>query len=284
MGSFRFLLSRRWSLFALAIVVVAGATWWLGRWQFSRLEERHAKNDTVAANAHHDPVPVEDVLEVGRPVPADREWTLVTATGVYDDTVITWRYRSGKDGSGRDDVPGIDTVIPLRTTDGTMLLVDRGFIALPTNAELDYDPFGGQRDREVTVTGYVRADGTGSSTALDDAWGTRALSSKVYADKTGEPTYGGWVHLASETPEPTSYLELSGPPEPSNGPHFFYGLQWWFFGVLALFGFGYLLFDEWRSQGERTPRAERALSEKARRRQELKAAYRAAYEKERSGE
>jgi hypothetical protein len=35
-------------------------------------------------------------------------------------------------------------------------------------------------------------------------------------------------------------------PELNNGPHFFYGLQWWFFGVLAIFGFGYLMYDEWR--------------------------------------
>ena len=43
-------------------------------------------------------------------------------------------------------------------------------------------------------------------------------------------------------------------PELDNGPHFFYGLQWWFFGVLALFGFGYLAWDERRKRpgaGER---------------------------------
>ena len=35
-------------------------------------------------------------------------------------------------------------------------------------------------------------------------------------------------------------------PELNNGPHFFYGLQWWFFGALAIFGFFYLMYDEWR--------------------------------------
>ncbi len=33
-------------------------------------------------------------------------------------------------------------------------------------------------------------------------------------------------------------------PDLGNGPHFFYGLQWWFFGVLAVFGFFYLAYDE----------------------------------------
>ena len=35
-------------------------------------------------------------------------------------------------------------------------------------------------------------------------------------------------------------------PDLGNGPHFFYGLQWWFFGLLAVFGFGYLAWDERR--------------------------------------
>ena len=47
------------------------------------------------------------------------------------------------------------------------------------------------------------------------------------------------------------------------GPHFFYGLQWWFFGALAIFGFGYLMYDEWRGPrqkkvGERDDESEDA--------------------------
>ncbi|MSZ77367.1 MAG: SURF1 family protein, partial [Actinobacteria bacterium] len=40
MGSLRFLLSRRWALFALAVVVLGYAAWWLGEWQFGRLSDR----------------------------------------------------------------------------------------------------------------------------------------------------------------------------------------------------------------------------------------------------
>ena len=43
-------------------------------------------------------------------------------------------------------------------------------------------------------------------------------------------------------------LEPAELPELNNGPHFFYGLQWWFFGVLAIFGFFYLAYDEWRKR------------------------------------
>ena len=62
------------------------------------------------------------------------------------------------------------------------------------------------------------------------------------------------MELRSEDPEPAESLEPVELPELDNGPHFFYGLQWWFFGVLALFGFGYLAYDEWRERRPRGPR------------------------------
>ena len=57
---------------------------------------------------------------------------------------------------------------------------------------------------------------------------------------------GGFVDLASETPEAAEPLAVTETPDLSNGPHFFYGLQWWFFAALAVFGFGYLAYDERR--------------------------------------
>ncbi len=61
----------------------------------------------------------------------------------------------------------------------------------------------------------------------------------------------GFVDLRSESPEAEQPLAPAELPELDNGPHFFYGLQWWFFGVLALFGFGYLVYDE--ARGGRGP-------------------------------
>lgn len=281
MRSFGFLLSRRWAFFALAVVVVATATWWLGEWQFHRLDDRHERNAIIERNSKADPVPVSDVLAVGRPVEKTDEWLVVEATGTYDpDHTITWRYRSN------DEQAGIDVVVPLVLDDGSQLLVDRGFVAAPANSTLDYEP--GTPSGRVTVTGYVRADGTGDSTAVDGALGTRALSSVTAGEAIGRPTLGGWIHLRSEDPPPADYLRLAEPPELGDGPHFFYGLQWWFFGVLAIFGFLYLLWDEWRSQRRdedadgAAPESARPATDKAARKRALKEAYRAAYEREKS--
>jgi cytochrome oxidase assembly protein ShyY1 len=250
---FRFLLSRRWVLFALAIVIVACATWWLGQWQFDRLADRKERNQVVRANEDGAPTPIDEVLDDGDRVAEDDQWLVVTATGTYDadDTVIV-RYRT------REGVSGIDVVVPLVTSSGTALLVDRGWMPTENQGDAALDDVPAPPDGEVTVTGWLRADGTGSSTEVHDG-STRAINSGEIGDAVDRDVYGGFVELRSEDPPPAASLEQVELPELDNGPHFFYGLQWWFFGVLAVFGFFYLMYDEWRTarrggRPERGPR------------------------------
>jgi cytochrome oxidase assembly protein ShyY1 len=280
--SLRFLLTRRWLLFALVVGVLCYATWWLGEWQFHRLADRKDSNAIVRANEDRAPAPVADVLAAGREVAEDDAWRLVTATGTYDqgDTVIV-RYRT------RDGTSGVDVVVPLVTADGTALLVDRGWTATPDQGtrpdDVPQPPSG-----EVTVEGWVRVDATGDSAAVD-AHSTRSISSVQIGDAIDRPVYGGFVELRSEDGRPADGLEPVELPELDNGPHFFYGLQWWFFGVLAVFGFLYLAWDEWRSgrRGEEAAPdvvvAERKQkrSAKTARKQAVRAAYQRAYEAER---
>jgi cytochrome oxidase assembly protein ShyY1 len=237
--SLRFLASRRWVLFALVVVALAYLAWLLGQWQFSRLEDRREQNATVERNEAASPAPVEAVLAPGRPVAEDDEWRLVTATGTYlpEETVIV-RYRT------RDGASGVDVVVPLLTADGTALLVDRGWLATDnrggSDAEVPAPPAG-----QVEVTGWVRRDATGGSAEVSDR-STRAISSTLIGAALGRTVYGGFVDLRSEDPEPATPLAGHQPPDLGEGPHFFYGLQWWFFGLLAIGGFAYLVYDEWR--------------------------------------
>jgi cytochrome oxidase assembly protein ShyY1 len=69
--SFGFLLSRRWVLFGAAVLVVAYVTWWLGNWQFSRLEERRDANAVVQLNESREPAPVAEVMPPGGELAAD---------------------------------------------------------------------------------------------------------------------------------------------------------------------------------------------------------------------
>jgi cytochrome oxidase assembly protein ShyY1 len=155
----------------------------------------------------------------------------------------------------------VDVVVPLVTADGTALLVDRGWLETGSSGadrgDIPDPPAG-----EVAVTGYVRVNGSGDSTRVSEL-STRAISSDEIGPAIGRAVFGGFVALRSESPAPETKLEPVELPELDNGPHFFYGLQWWFFGLLAIFGFFYLLFDEWRN-GARAERPGRPPRPKSR--------------------
>ena len=236
----KFLFSRRWILFALTVAVLAYGAWWLGEWPFHRLEDRKGRNAHTVANLDRDAVPVDELLAVGRPVERSDEWRRVRATGTYEaDRTVIVRYQT------RDGASGVDVVTPLAVAPGgPYLLVNRGWAgtenAGTTSPEVPEPPAG-----EVTVEGWVRADATGDSTEVSDL-STRAVSSAAIGDALDLTVYTGFVDVISETPEPAEPLERAEEPDVSEGPHFFYGLQWWFFGALAVFGFGYLAWDERR--------------------------------------
>ena len=247
-----FLLSRRWILFAIVVALLAWATWWLGEWQFHRLADRKHDNAVIARNEVLAPARVDDVLAPGRAVSPDDEWRTVVARGTYapEDSVVV-RYRS------QDGESGVDVVVPLVLDDGTSLLVDRGFLQTDDNepalSSLPTPPTG-----EVTVEGWVRVDATGSSTLVTDH-STRSIASGPIGRALGRQVYGGFVDLRSEDPPASTPLARTDLPELDNGPHFFYGLQWWFFGVLALFGFGYLAYDELRGGPQRKRQTARSM-------------------------
>ncbi|MBE7324400.1 SURF1 family protein [Nocardioides sp. Y6] len=250
-----FLVSKRWGFFLVAVALLSWLAWELGQWQFDRLEDRRERNAIIERNDRQDPVDAESVLSVGEAVEADEEWSLVRATGTYaaDETVFV-RYRTHRSASG------VQVVVPLQLESGATLLVDRGWWQTANRGEIPDDvpaPPTGQ----VEVLGRVRADATGDAARVSDR-GTRAISSVEIGEALGRDTLGGFVELVEESPEAATPLTLPDEPELDEGPHFFYGLQWWFFGALAIFGFFYLLYDEWRDRRAETQAASRSEADR----------------------
>jgi cytochrome oxidase assembly protein ShyY1 len=269
----RFLVSRRWALFAVTVVVLAYGCYLLGQWQFHRLHDREATNAQTRTNLAAPPAPVADVLTPDRPARQRDEWRRVVATGSYlADRSVVIRYQT------RDGSSGVDVVTPLRTDAGPSLLVDRGWMSSQN--------LGGDKVRtppppagRVRVVGWVRADATGDATRVVDG-SARAISSVEIARSLGAsatgPVYRGFVDAERESPAAEPRLVPAEVPDLGNGPHFFYGLQWWFFGVLAIFGFFYLAYDEWRNgpRGERLTRPQRQPRPKSKARLQAEAARR----------
>ena len=249
--------SRRWLLFAIAVTVLAYGCFRLGEWQFHRLAERKASNAIVTRNLDRAPAPVDAVLGVGKPVAPTEEWRRVRATGTYlADASVIVRYQT------RDGASGVDVVTPLQIGNGgPLLLVDRGWVET-ANAGSATPNVPAPPSGQVTVVGWVRADGTGDSTQVV-AGSTRSISSVAIGKTLGRPVYGGFVDVSSESPAPRTPLAHAETPDLSNGPHFFYGLQWWFFAALAVFGFFYLAYDERRRLRRGEPGRVSAASDQA---------------------
>jgi cytochrome oxidase assembly protein ShyY1 len=242
--SLRFLLSRRWLLLLLIVVLFGYACLLLGRWQWHRLESKRAGNAIIRANEKSSPRPVEQVLRRGVDPPSADQYAVVWATGTYDESkAIVVRYQT------HDGNPGVDVVVPLVTGSGTALLVDRGWFQTANEGGVDAAEVPPPPSGHVAVTGWVRQNAGGGSTQVVDA-STRAISSSQIEPAIGIPVYGGFVELLSETPRPATPLTRADPPDLSDGPHFFYALQWWFFGILGLFGYGYLAWEEKTGRAE----------------------------------
>jgi cytochrome oxidase assembly protein ShyY1 len=236
--SLRFLVSRRWLLLLLCVLLLSYACLLLGRWQWHRLTSRKAGNAIIRTNETAAPLPVDQVLRRGVDPPDTDQYRVVQATGTYEPTkTVIVRYQTNDEGQ-----PGADAVVPLVTPSGTALLVNRGWFSTSNQGAVDPSEVPAPPSGPVTVTGYVRQDADGSSQVTDSS--TRAVSSAAIGRAVGLPVYGGWVELKSESPASSVPLEPAGLPDLGNGPHFFYALQWWFFGVLALFGYGYLAWEE----------------------------------------
>ncbi|MDT9592423.1 SURF1 family protein [Nocardioides zeae] len=283
MGSFRFLLSRRWVLFGVVVVLLTYLAYVLGQWQFHRLDDRRDRNELVERNEGQAAVDVREIMSPDVPPTAEQEWAAVTAVGEYavEDSVVV-RYRT------RDGAPGVDVVVPLVLDDGSSVLVDRGWMATDNSGALsgtDTDLLPAPPAGEVEITGWVRRDAEGSSTSVSAQQSTRAISSASIGTALDRDVLAGFVDLATESPEAADPLSPPPLPDLGEGPHFFYGLQWWFFGLLAVFGFFYLMYDERRGGPARREqlRAEKRdrLEAEEQRQAQVQARLRA--ERERSG-
>ena len=248
----RFLLSRRWLGLLLAVVVIGVTCVELGLWQFRRYHERIDRNEVTRSNLAGDAAPVSDVLSPAAPPTEDDQWRVVKADGSYDaerQVVVSYRTRNGS--------PGVDVVVPLITTSGIALLVDRGWVATENNAEtpqLPAPPAG-----HVKVTGWVRVNADDGDEVEPQDGTVRAISSDALAPTLPFEVYDGFLDLTSEQPNATDEPLRAEAPDLSSGPHFFYGVQWFFFAALALGFWCYFAWAEYRGQ-PRPARTRRAVT------------------------
>ncbi|MGV9299023.1 SURF1 family cytochrome oxidase biogenesis protein [Amycolatopsis sp. NPDC003676] len=246
----RFLLRPGW--LALTVVVFTFAICCytlLAPWQFRRDGEQVTQNNALTTSFTAKPAPAAQLLPPGTKPDKNTEWHRVSITGTYlPSAEVVARLRTVQ-GQGAYEV-----LTPLRATDGTVYLIDRGYVGLSSDSGVL--PYAAAPGGQVTVVARVRSDETDPKNrdAFADASTNGKLQSytvdsRVVAKSSGLTIRPGYFQLDQNQPGVLSPLPL---PQLESGPFFSYALQWLAFGTMALLGWLYFTIRELRPGGALT--------------------------------
>lgn len=224
---YRFLLKPKWIGFHLLCIFGIVLMVNLGIWQLHRLQSRKDFNAEVRARTAEPVVPVEEVVTDGVD-PDDVQWRTVTATGTYlpdEQVVVVNRSQGG--------FSGVNVVTPLELADGTIVLINRGFV--PDATPVPVAPTG-----EVEVLGRLRESQQRSIGQLTEVDGELTEVFRIDIPRLAEqlpaevmPLY---VDLLDSTPSQGDLPDPLPDPDLSEGPHLSYMIQWWIFSTCVAVG------------------------------------------------
>lgn len=266
MSRWRILLSRRWLGYLAFAVAFAIACGFLSSWQAARGREAVAANAVIAANFESTPVALTSALGSLDSFNPSQQWLRVTATGHYlpqDELLV----RNRPTNAG----PGFEVLTPLRLADGSIFIVDRGWV--PTGSRQDApDSVPAAPDGQVTVVARLKP----SEPRLESrtASGKQIATIELAEVKTrvgGSVYTGAYGVLDSQEPKPAVGLTpvLSNPPIADEGLHWSYMIQWVIFALIGFFGLGYAIRQEHRLRNVDDP-AEQARAEQRERKRSQK--------------
>lgn len=244
MSEWGFLASRRWAGYLALVIVFAIACCSFGFWQFDRRAQALAEIARIDANYDAAPVSLTDVVPDPAAFDIDDRWQVVSLRGEYlvDDEVVV-RNRPNLGSSG------FEVVTPFMLENGSIFMIDRGWIAQASNGRpgaYDAPPSG-----KVEVTARLKP-GEGripGRTSSGNEFATIDLDE--LADRVGGGSYTSAYGIEIQSPEDAVSPPIALPkPERDEGPHLSYALQWFVFAIMGFVGLA------WAANRERLGRAE----------------------------
>lgn len=261
MKNWRFALSRRWLGYLALVVAFAIACTLLSLWQIARRDEARADITRVETNWGAEPRPIEELLPELDVFDENLKWSPVTVTGRYlvDEQLLAR-------GRPLDGNPGFEVLVPFQLDDGTVFIVDRGWV--PPGSEQDApDDVPPPPTGEVTVVARLKAGEPTLAGRSAPAGQVATINLPTIADLVGLPTYtGAYGLLDSEDPAPATRPAAVVKPAPDEGPHLSYAFQWVLFAVMAFIALGWAIRQEYRIRNADDPAERERAAERERRR------------------
>jgi len=252
-----FAFSKRWFGYLALVIVFAIVCCLLGFWQLSRRADARVEIDRIDSNYASEPAPIGDVLESLDDFDESEKWKPVEVTGRYlrdEQVLVRNRPYNGS--------PGFEVLVPLQLADGTIFIVDRGWVS-PGSSQDTPDEVPLAPSGEVTVVARLKAGEPTIAGRSAPVGQIATVHLEDLADRLGEPTFtGAYGLLASENPAPAEAPLQSSKPERDEGPHLSYAFQWFVFAIMGFFGFGWALRQEYRVINAEDPEEQERAEER----------------------
>jgi cytochrome oxidase assembly protein ShyY1 len=225
---------RRSLVLAIAFAVGCGLLSW---WQFSRRAETAEANALITANASAPAAQLTDLVRSRTAYGPDVQWRTVQVQGTYltrDQLLV--RNRVDPDGD-----PGFEVLTPFRLADGTVFVLDRGWVSIGTKQDRP-DSVPAAPSGAVTVLARLQGNEGPLAGRTAPPGEIPSIDLEAVAKQVGLPTYvGAYGQVRSESPAVAPVPQRLEPQAADTGvdegTHLSYGIQWILF---ALLGFGAL--------------------------------------------
>lgn len=227
------------ALLALLVLVLFAGFMALGVWQIERRAWKLALIERVDARVHAAPVPA----------PGPDSWATVTAANSgYRHVALHGTYLNGKETyvyASTELGPGYWVITPLRRNDGTIVLVNRGFV--PTDRKDPATRKAGEISGQTTVTGLLRVSEPGgtllrSNRPAEDRWYSRDVA--AIAAKRGLTDVAPYFVDADKTAVPGG-LPVGGLTQVHfRNSHLSYAITWFILALMVLIGAGIVVRSE----------------------------------------
>lgn len=245
MNKWRFTLHRRWFAYLGVAIVFAIVCVALSEWQFARKEVKSIEVARISQNYDAAPVPLTELVPDVDGFDEDYRWRSVTLTGTYlSDEQILVRNRPMKQQAG------FEVLTPLQLTDGTVFIVDRGWLpngdtadapnTVPAAPTGEVTVVARLKNSEATIRGRGAPDGQVATINLP-----QIADLVQHADG---PLYtGAYGLMVTEDPAPAEARPTPAlRPEADTGPHLSYAIQWIIFALMGFAFLAYAIREEYR--------------------------------------
>ncbi|KZE90763.1 SURF1 family cytochrome oxidase biogenesis protein [Microbacterium sp. TNHR37B] len=238
----------RWAGYVAFAVVFAVACGFLANWQFTRNADREEQLRLVAENYDAAPVALADVVAPGSAFAPGDQWRPVTLRGEYlTDQQLLVRNRP------HGGTSAFEVLVPFRTDDGQVLLVDRGWVP-PASDGPEPESVPAPPSGKATVIARLMPGEplprSGRSAPAGQVPTIHLPTIAASVDSGSAMLTDVYGIMVSEEPAPPTRPQALESPSEDPGPHLSYAIQWILFAVMGFVFIWYMIRTERRHRRE----------------------------------